>query len=97
MEIKSAKFIKGVKGSNEILERDFLHLAFYGRSNVGKSSCINALLGRKDLVKSSSKPGKTKELNFFEVNSDFFVVDLPGYGYAKLSPKEREKLRKLIL
>ncbi len=97
MQIKKANFIKGVKGSNDIFEQDFLHLAFYGRSNVGKSSTINSILGRKNLVKTSSKPGKTKELNFFNINDDFFIVDLPGYGYAKLSQKEREKIRKMIL
>ena len=66
MEIKEAKFIKGIRGTDKILEEEKQQIAFYGRSNVGKSSSINALLGRKQLVKSSSKPGKTKELNFFE-------------------------------
>ncbi|MCK5589274.1 MAG: ribosome biogenesis GTP-binding protein YsxC [Candidatus Pacebacteria bacterium] len=97
MKINSAIFIKGIRGTDSILESDFLHLAFYGRSNVGKSSVINTILGRKNLVKSSSKPGKTKELNFFKINEELFIVDLPGYGYAKVSQKEREKLRKLIL
>ncbi len=96
MEIKEAKFIKGIRGSDELLEGDFPQIAFYGRSNVGKSSSINAVLGRKKLVKSSSTPGKTKELNLFEINNSFHVIDTPGYGYAKLSEREREKLGKLI-
>jgi GTP-binding protein len=96
MEIKTAEFIKGMRGTDEFLESDILQIAFYGRSNAGKSSSINALLGRNNLVKSSSTPGKTKELNLFEINETFFIVDLPGYGYAKISQTEREKLRKLI-
>ncbi len=96
MEIKKIVFRKGIKGSDDILKENKTHLAFYGYSNVGKSSCINSLLSRRDICKSSSKPGKTKEINFFEINDSFFMVDLPGYGYAKLSQKEREKLRKLI-
>jgi len=96
MKIKTAEFIKGIKGTDEYLESEILQIAFYGRSNAGKSSSINALLGRNSLVKSSSTPGKTKELNLFEINETFFIVDLPGYGYAKISQTEREKLRKLI-
>lgn len=96
MEIKTAEFVKGMRGTDDLLENDVLQIAFYGRSNSGKSSSINALLGRNTLVKSSSTPGKTKELNLFEINKTFFIVDLPGYGYAKISMDEREKLRKLI-
>lgn len=94
---KDIKFRKGIRGSDKILEENKKHIAFYGRSNVGKSSSINTILGRKNLVKSSATPGKTKEINFFEVDEKIFFVDLPGYGYAKISKKEREKLRKLIL
>ncbi len=97
MNIKTAIFIKGINGSDEILKEEKTHLAFYGRSNVGKSSVINAILDRKNLVKSSSKPGATKELNFFLINDNFFIVDLPGYGYAKVSQKMREHLRRLTL
>jgi GTP-binding protein len=96
MEIKKADFVKSIRGTDKYLEDDFLQLAFYGRSNVGKSSSINAILNRKKLVKSSSTPGKTKELNLFEINEKFYIIDTPGYGYAKISEKEREKLRKLI-
>ena len=63
--------------------------AFIGRSNVGKSSLINMLMGRKDLAKISGKPGKTQLINHFKINDDWFLVDLPGYGYAKISKKKR--------
>lgn len=96
MIINTAEFIKGIRGTDEALETDILQIAFFGRSNAGKSSSINALLGRNNLVKSSSTPGKTKEINLFEVNETFHIVDLPGYGYARISQTERDSLRKLI-
>lgn len=71
--------------------------AFIGRSNVGKSSLINMLTGRKGLAKTSSKPGKTLLINHFLIDRAWYIVDLPGYGYAKASDKEREKLRRLIM
>jgi len=72
-------------------------IALAGRSNVGKSSLINCLAGRKALAKTSSTPGKTRSLNFYLVNpEDFYLVDLPGYGYARCSKKEREKWARLI-
>lgn len=70
--------------------------AFIGRSNVGKSSLINMLTGRKKLAMTSSTPGKTMLINHFEINNEWFLVDLPGYGYAKRGKKEMEKLRNLI-
>ncbi len=70
--------------------------AFIGRSNVGKSSLINMLVGKKDLAKTSSTPGKTQLINHFMVNKEWFIVDLPGYGYAKTSKKNREKWPEMI-
>ncbi len=67
-------------------------IAFSGRSNVGKSSLINTLLGRKSLARMSTEPGKTITVNFYDVDNRLFLVDLPGYGYAKRSPTERERL-----
>ncbi len=97
MEIKEVKFIKGITGTDPILKSKRPQFAFIGRSNVGKSSLINKLLGQKNLVKTSAQPGKTKEINFFLVNKKIYFVDLPGYGFAKMSQKQREKMRKMIL
>ncbi len=83
-------------GDDDILEDGIPQVAFIGRSNVGKSSVINSLVNRKDLAKSSSKAGKTKEINLFLINKSFYLVDLPGYGFAQASLEERENLRKLI-
>jgi len=101
MQITSAQFLRGITGTNEILEDPIPQVAFVGRSNVGKSSVLNSLLGKKDLVKTSSTPGKTKEINFFGVETSEsgknYFVDLPGYGFAKLPEKMRMKLKKLII
>lgn len=70
--------------------------AFAGRSNVGKSSFINAMLGRKNLARTSSTPGKTRTINFYRANEDLRLVDLPGYGYAKVSKKEKDSWEKII-
>ena len=75
------------------LKNEFL---LVGRSNVGKSSFINTLLGRKNLARTSSHPGKTQTLNFYEVNKEFYLIDVPGYGYAEVSKKRREKFGKMI-
>lgn len=97
MKISTATFVKGIRGTDEILTDGVPQIAFIGRSNVGKSSLINALLDIKGLAKEGKKPGKTKEINYFLINKKFYVVDLPGYGYAETSPKEKEKLKKLII
>ncbi len=97
MEIQSAEFVRGIKGTDPILKSGLPQIAFVGRSNVGKSSVLNALLNRKDLVAASKKPGKTTEINFFLVNRKFYFVDLPGYGYARAGLKKREKIKKLIV
>ncbi len=97
MKIKSAEFIRGIKGTDKILTDAIPQVAFVGRSNVGKSSVINSLLNRNDLARVGKKPGKTREINFFLINKKFYLVDLPGYGYAKVSPEKKEKIKKLIL
>lgn len=96
MQIKSAKFVKGIVGPDELFEDGKPQIAFIGRSNVGKSSVINALTNQKGLAKTSSFPGRTQQLNIFVINKDFYLVDLPGYGYARLSKDERANLQKLI-
>lgn len=95
MKIKSAEFIKGIMGDDEILEENKPQVVFAGRSNVGKSSVINSVIGQT-LARSSSFAGKTKEINFYLINKDFYLVDLPGYGFAKASLEERKNLRTLI-
>jgi len=97
MKILKSEFVKGVIGDDYGLEENLPHVAFFGRSNVGKSSVINSLVGKKDLVKTSKIPGKTREANFFRINDSFFLVDFPGYGYAKRSVSERNKMIKRIL
>ena len=89
--------MKGITGTDDILYDGIPQIAFVGRSNVGKSSVINSLVNQKELVKVGKKPGKTTEINFFLINNKFYFVDLPGYGYAKLSPVEKEKIRKRML
>jgi GTP-binding protein len=96
MKITSAKFVGGVTGTSELLESPIPQVAFIGRSNVGKSSVINALTGVKDLARTSSFPGRTQQLNIFLINHNLHLIDLPGYGYAKMSHEAREKLQKLI-
>ncbi len=97
MEIKSAEFVKGVVEGNDFWDANKTQFAFYGRSNSGKSSSINALLNRGSIARPSGTPGKTREVNFFDINNSFYFVDLPGYGYAKMSKTAQEDLRQLIL
>lgn len=84
MIIKSAEFIKSATKPAHYPPSDLPEIAFAGRSNVGKSSLINVLVNRKSLVRTSSTPGRTQLINFFDVNGKFILVDLPGYGYAKV-------------
>jgi len=95
LPIKSADFVTSAVKPAQYPE-SLPQLAFCGRSNVGKSSLINCLLNRKKLVKTSSTPGKTRLINFFIINRLFYFVDLPGYGYAKVPKKEREKWRPMV-
>lgn len=87
--VKDSHFVISATKPSGYPPPDLPEIAFAGRSNVGKSSLMNALLNRKNLVKTSSKPGKTRLLNFFDVNGELSFVDLPGYGYAKTSKAER--------
>ncbi len=84
MNIKSAEFVTSAVKPSQYPPPGRPEIAFAGRSNVGKSSLINALLGRKNLVKTGSTPGRTQTINFFLINDSFYFVDLPGYGYAKV-------------
>ncbi|MBP7804749.1 MAG: ribosome biogenesis GTP-binding protein YsxC [Candidatus Pacebacteria bacterium] len=98
MKIKSAQFKKGVVGEDHILYDKFPQIAFVGRSNVGKSSVLNTLVGsNKGLARTGKKAGKTTEINFYDVNGKYYFVDLPGYGFAKLGIEAREKIREMIL
>lgn len=97
MIIRSAQFIKGILGTADVSsDTKKPTFAFVGRSNVGKSSVINSLVNRRDLVRSSSTPGRTQEINYFLINEEIYFADLPGYGYAKIPSKQREKIRKLL-
>lgn len=82
--------------TSKIPDNPFNEVAFAGKSNVGKSSMINALLNRKSLARTSAQPGKTQTINFYNVNDAMYLVDLPGYGYAKTSANEKEKWGKMI-
>ena len=90
MNIKSAEFVTSAVKTAQYPAPNLPEIAFAGRSNVGKSSLINSLLGRKNLVKTSSRPGRTQTINFFLINDSFYFVDLPGYGYAKVPMSVRK-------
>lgn len=89
--------LETVCGITSVLPKnDKIEIAFAGKSNVGKSSLINALMNRKALARTSAQPGKTQTINFYNINDALYLVDLPGYGYAKVSQAEKEKWGKLI-
>ena len=94
--IKTARFITSAGIGSELPERLPCEIAIVGKSNVGKSSLINALCGRNKLAKTSATPGKTRLINFFLLNEEFYLVDLPGYGYAAAPKAEQEKWGKLM-
>ncbi len=96
MEIKSAEFTCSSPDVKKCPEPKIPEYAFIGRSNVGKSSLINMLVERKKLAKTSSTPGKTQLINHFIIDENWYLVDLPGYGYAKSSKKDREKWGQMI-
>lgn len=95
MKISEAIFASGAVDPQGYPKDDRKEIAFIGRSNVGKSSLLNSLLGQK-LARTSNTPGRTQQVNFFLVNKQFYFVDLPGYGFAKLSKKDRENLLQIV-
>ena len=97
MEIKKAAFVVSNSDYRKCPSDGLPEYAFIGRSNVGKSSLINMLTGVKGLAKTSVKPGKTQLINHFLINDDWYLVDLPGYGYARTSKTSREKWQKMIV
>ncbi|MDR0371055.1 MAG: ribosome biogenesis GTP-binding protein YihA/YsxC [Prevotellaceae bacterium] len=96
MIIKSAEFVISNTDYRKCPATNYPEYAFIGRSNVGKSSLINMLTNNKNLAKTSSKPGKTLLINHFIINNEWYLVDLPGYGYASISKKMHESLQKII-
>lgn len=96
MKITSAEFALGVAALRQLPKDHFKEIAFLGRSNVGKSSLINKLVSRKSLARPSSDPGKTREMNYYLVNKQFYFVDLPGYGYAKVPEQIRSSWGQMI-
>lgn len=91
MKVNNAEIVISAVSQKQYPNDRLPEIALAGRSNVGKSSFINRLIHRKNLARTSSKPGKTQTLNFYKINQYFYFVDVPGYGYAKVSKKEREK------
>ncbi len=96
MKINSAKFVISNTDVSKCPNEPYPEYAFIGRSNVGKSSLINMLTGHKNLAKTSGKPGKTQLINHFLINDNWYLVDLPGYGYAKVSKDKRKTFQKFI-
>ncbi|MEE9258251.1 MAG: ribosome biogenesis GTP-binding protein YihA/YsxC [Nitrospinaceae bacterium] len=96
MKIISAEFLTGAVTARQYPSGTLPELAFAGRSNVGKSALINSLLNRKKLVKTSSTPGKTREINFFKINGEMIFADLPGYGFAKVPVSIKKHWKKMV-
>lgn len=91
MQFKKAEFVTGAPSLNECPPPEFPEICFAGRSNVGKSSLINAIVNHGSLARTSNVPGKTQQMNYYLINDEAYFVDLPGFGYAKVSKKERER------
>ena len=96
MKIKSSDFIISAVGDKQFPKDDLPEFALAGRSNVGKSSLINTIVNRKKLARTSQQPGKTQTLNFYLVNENFYLVDVPGYGYAEVSKEKQRKFGLMI-
>jgi GTP-binding protein len=96
LRVETADFVRSAHSSGDFMRDGRPELAFVGRSNVGKSSVMNRLLGRKGLAKTSSTPGRTRAVNYFLINRRFWFVDLPGYGYAKAAKDDRREWAALV-
>jgi GTP-binding protein len=96
VRIETGRFIRSVVSESDLIEDGSPQIAFVGRSNVGKSSLLNRLLGRRALARISSTPGRTRAINYFSINSSFYFVDLPGFGYAKVGKQVRRDWAKLM-
>lgn len=96
MIIKNPKFEISAVGPKQYPKNGLPEIVLAGKSNVGKSSFVNTMIQRKNLARTSSQPGKTRQINFYNMDSNFYFVDLPGYGYSKMSKTEQEKVGKFI-
>ena len=96
MRVETVEFVRGVTSLSALPAEGLPEVAFLGPSNVGKSSLINALLGRKGVARASKTPGRTRELNFFRINGRAFFVDLPGYGFARMPAAEQARILGLV-
>ncbi len=96
MEVHDVEMVMSAVAASQYPTDQLPEIALSGRSNVGKSSLINKLINRKSYARTSSKPGKTQTLNFYRVENELYFVDVPGYGYAKVSKKQREKFGQII-
>ncbi len=96
MIVKNPKFEISAVRPNQYPSNDLPEIVLVGKSNVGKSSFVNTMINRKKLARTSSAPGKTRQLNFYNIDDTFYFVDLPGYGYSKMSKKEQEQVGKFI-
>ena len=96
MQIKEPKFEISAVGPKQYPKTNMPEIVLVGKSNVGKSSFINTMINRKKLARTSSEPGKTRQINFYNIDKKFYFVDLPGYGYSKMSKKEQEQVGKFI-
>ncbi len=96
MYVKKSEFVISVAEESKLLTHDLPEIAIAGKSNVGKSSFINSITGNGKLARTSSEPGRTRLLNYFKINGEFYFVDLPGYGFARVSDKEKKNWAQLI-
>ena len=96
MLVKNPKFEISAVRPNQYPKNNLPEIVLVGKSNVGKSSFVNTMINRKKLARTSSEPGKTRQINFYNIDDSFYFVDLPGYGYSKMSKKEQEQVGKFI-